>query len=805
MGQEQTSARTRASEPSYVRSLWQRRIVWGLWLGLVLAGTALLLPAEYVSDTDFSWTFSHLWNPVYRGGLLGVASVLAVWCVLAPAAWWQRALGTLGLAALWLLAFCGALCYLHYYGVLLEIRPIALVLVLEIGLFGLARGLLSWRLGWAEVAGDRSAPARWQFTMRQLFLAMTATAVFLALGRTLQLNWDKLDYDQHVLIREVVLWLVVAVPTAVLALRWLLGQTWRWPFALVTLLFVAAVAMVLGPPGRWWFDCETTRRLRTFLPYGWANDLHWFLFQGGFTVVLLGTLQGARLCGYRLGGRPAADRSSGADGHEVTRPRTLWQAPLRWLILELALFGVGIGLVASWLAIPRRAAHAAFRMAHADTAWLEKATFPADDLVWIEFPRGKPVPEEDLRMLGELESFYGWLEENSSDWVIPDDLYDPPEGWPALRFSDTLLKDAQMGHLRAVPHLRTLFLANTPITDAGLDVLEGSPHIESLDLSGTAITDAGLKRLQGLTKLKELDLSGTAITDAGLAWLQGLERLETLRLSKTAITGIGLAHLRCISTLQELTLDATQLTDDGMRPLRDFSNLRRLNLNRTAITGAGLAYLQDIPNLWQLHLAESSIHEDELVHLSGRVKSLSLDLSGTQVTDAGLSYLVNLKDCTSVVLSRTRVTDAGLGHLAKIKTLRYLGLAGTAITDAGLPQLTTLEDLHALDLSATRVTDAGLADLKSLPHLGGLYLRQTAISEAGLRQLSALGNLHTLDLVASGVTDAIVPVLESCNSLSELRLSGPTVTAQAAQRLQEQDRRRTVKYFETPEAAEATP
>jgi hypothetical protein len=94
----------------------------------------------------------------------------------------------------------------------------------------------------------------------------------------------------------------------------------------------------------------------------------------------------------------------------------------------------------------------------------------------------------------------------------------PAVYWVGLHASDTT--NADVKHLKSLPKLRRLSLAETKITDAALMDLKEITTLEWLQLHDCAITDVGLAHLKALKKLKHLDVSGTKVTQAGIKELK---------------------------------------------------------------------------------------------------------------------------------------------------------------------------------------------------------------------------------------------------------------------------------------------
>ncbi|MCA1964816.1 MAG: hypothetical protein LDL31_12805 [Prosthecobacter sp.] len=130
---------------------------------------------------------------------------------------------------------------------------------------------------------------------------------------------------------------------------------------------------------------------------------------------------------------------------------------------------------------------------------------------------------------------------------------------------------AQVQQLKAdSPLLRADFLTGVSKCDDTKvqALLPLKDHIVQLDLGRTVITDAGLKTVAALPRLAALDLRQTQITDAGLAALTGLKNLRTLNLFGTSVTDAGLQHLAALKSLKTVTLFQTKVTAAGVAGLK---------------------------------------------------------------------------------------------------------------------------------------------------------------------------------------------------------------------------------------------
>jgi hypothetical protein len=236
-------------------------------------------------------------------------------------------------------------------------------------------------------------------------------------------------------------------------------------------------------------------------------------------------------------------------------------------------------------------------------------------------------------------------------------------------------------------------LRGTQVTDADLVHLRKMPHLKELWLDGTQVTDAGLEHVRELTELTSLGLAGTKVTDAGLACIRRLTQLQFLDLTDTQVADGGIAHLQRLVNLLHLRMDNTPVTGAGLKALRE-TEVPCLSLSNSKVSDAGLEGIRGLPQL------------------------KTLDLRHTQITDAALAQIGELKHLTKLWLDGTKVTDKGLAHLGELKELQEISLQATEVTDAGLAHLRGLTQLQLLNIEKTRATDAGVNELqKALPNL----------------------------------------------------------------------------------------
>jgi Leucine-rich repeat (LRR) protein len=186
------------------------------------------------------------------------------------------------------------------------------------------------------------------------------------------------------------------------------------------------------------------------------------------------------------------------------------------------------------------------------------------------------------------------------------------------------ITDAELVHLRGLPGLESLEIAECPITDVGLADLAGLTELQTLYLVDVPITDAGLVHLQGLTGLTVLSLQDTNLTGEGLVHLKGLTDLEVLNLSDTAVTDDALENIEGLTELNTLALEGTKVTDAGLMHCRPLKKLRVLNLNRCHFSDAGLAHLLGLRDLRMLYAEETSLTGDRVEEFRKKMTSLAV-------------------------------------------------------------------------------------------------------------------------------------------------------------------------------------
>lgn len=494
----------------------QRRIVAGMLLGLTL-GVALLHPCAYCLP---------VWVSLWWGAFLAQTGLLAVWAVWRRAPWasrlppWFAWTALLGLLLDWgslgydNSSLLGQIPYLapgrsasiaSDFGyqaaapsgqIPFSVPIVSLALVLP--LLALRR---LWR--WEIVAHEESAipsddPRAGQFTIRQLLLWITASAVYLGMVHWLlpmPKYWDQLRAFGPFFSLAAVVGIAALLALGMLP------------------MLVGMVGVVLAPRRRWF---ALTAILGTLawvvfdvIRFGfWQNTGDSFRDHGclaiGFFGVLWGVLGIARACGYRLE-RPSAEMPEA-----VAVPRRSRFIPV---VVGLSV----VSLLLGWPAVQEWHTRSRDRFYR---SWEEAGFF---------LFRSPQLSGEEMVTLAELSN---------------------------RPFDEALL--ARFAEPRSVATFNGISLCSPFWTDGRLARLKVLSNLENVTLGSPGITDAGLVHLQGFAKLNSLFLAAPEITDAGLGHLERLPKLKYLRIFGTKVTPEGVAKLRqALPDCEIVRVDAT--------------------------------------------------------------------------------------------------------------------------------------------------------------------------------------------------------------------------------------------------------
>lgn len=390
-------------------------------------------------------------------------------------------------------------------------------------------------------------------------------------------------------------------------------------------------------------------------------------------------------CGYDLRALPIARCPECGRAYDPRDGRTFrrtagraWGAALRWYGIRLFFVVSTIVLIAlslwGWLWWGWKEEQQALASLHMDAAyqpivppWLRKRlgpsgyvcnravsiTSPADPHRWVQYDRVTDIsPIAKLTYLTNLNG----LNHNISDLSPLSRLSAlrrfELRGHPAVRSTALLTKlealeeldlayteIRDLGALRSLRGLRTLYLEGTPIRDGELVHLGGLSSLVELRLGATRITR--LDALVSLSALEELRLEDTAVVD--IAPLAKLPRLRVLFAGRTQITDVS--PLATIKTLQALSLNNTRVGD--VKALQDCRELAFVDLSYTAISDmsplvactkmremclrgvpiADWTFITRMAGLRKLEVLRSAFNEEKIAKLRSSLPSCEIHLA----------------------------------------------------------------------------------------------------------------------------------------------------------------------------------
>ena len=456
-------------------------------------------------------------------------------------------------------------------------------------------------------------------------------------------------------------------------------------------------------------------------------------------------------------------------------------------------------------------------------------------------PKGKPLPEIDLRGLPQLESLRidtKALRVHLEHLPKLQELPTQPVMGPFSQFSSFHNADphlvADQLVLRDLPALRTVSLVGEQLKTLQLAGLPSLREFRVFPIAGfygsvslrrnrqyqqapyTLAPDV-MVAIGLMTSLQSLELPAVILADEDMAAIGRCQNLQRLVLTNAEISDHGMSHLSGLTELRELDLQCTGISDEGWSHSPRMERLEELNLSFNAITRLDLQSLKALTYLSIDGLPLKSLRLGDLPALEGQLLLRDLDLEDVRVVAVPKLERIYLKDCefdslclegldglqtlylqnagvtdrdleqvascsriTDLRLSGPGITDEGVrGVVSNLSKLKSLGLEDTQVTDEGLKSLVHLKALERLNLTGTSITDRGLETVGRMKAIQLLYLGRTDIEGPGLVHLKNLPLLRKLSLGKTRVDSDAVRHLAGCGSLEWLRLSDTAIDDRA--------------------------
>jgi hypothetical protein len=303
------------------------------------------------------------------------------------------------------------------------------------------------------------------------------------------------------------------------------------------------------------------------------------------------------------------------------------------------------------------------------------------------------------------------------------------------------MTDKHLAVLVNAKSVRGLNLNTTSCTDAGCENLSRCPGVTHVFIGKCKFTVIGMQHLREMPDLTNLSLADSTATNEHAAALGGHPKLSQVQLSKGQFTGAGFGNFPELRTVlihecpllpaglhaigegapkvRRLVVTECLLDGDAVATLDRFPVLEELVLTRTGLTDADLERLPELPHLESLSLDSTAITGTAFARLRGRLPVLSsCNLNTTPLTDEGLRQLATAAPRIERIYAQaSAITDKGINHIQKLGSLQFLNLMDTAISDNGLRQLKRLRGLETLYVSKGRVSPVALDELrKALPN-----------------------------------------------------------------------------------------
>jgi Leucine-rich repeat (LRR) protein len=292
----------------------------------------------------------------------------------------------------------------------------------------------------------------------------------------------------------------------------------------------------------------------------------------------------------------------------------------------------------------------------------ELLVFPTLQTLTVE---GPSITEQLAPRIAEAQGLTTLAMRNT---LINDSGIEQLSGLNALRIIDlrlsSLLTDAAMETLAAMPELRAVRLSGVNVTDAGVARLLSLPNLTELDLRNCRkVTKAGIEQIGEKRSLRVLKVGGPEIDDEALELVAGMDHLTGLSLDNCDITDARVAKLDRLPMEDFTIFQCANISDEGLSVLAAYDRLQRLTLRDVAAQGTALERLPKPELLVALNMEQSGF------------------------TDAQASLLARFTGLESLNLSQTRLTDDGVEALSQLTWLKTLVLTQTSITEEGAAQL----------------------------------------------------------------------------------------------------------------------
>jgi hypothetical protein len=199
-----------------------------------------------------------------------------------------------------------------------------------------------------------------------------------------------------------------------------------------------------------------------------------------------------------------------------------------------------------------------------------------------------------------------------------------------------LMKTGVPLELDAAGSVRWIEAVKGELDDTAMRRLPGLRSLEWLEIGGGKVSAAGLGHLRACPTIRRLYVHDLALGDDSLTWLSRLTSLEALSLQRTGLSGRAIGNLKATGTLAVLNLSDTNVADRDLAGIARLKGLEVLALTNTKVTGAGLARLKGMPRLNVLNLAGCEVRDADLEPFLSMPNLRIVYAAGSKISEAAV-------------------------------------------------------------------------------------------------------------------------------------------------------------------------
>lgn len=390
---------------------------------------------------------------------------------------------------------------------------------------------------------------------------------------------------------------------------------------------------------------------------------------------------------------------------------------------------------------------------------------------------GSKLTSQQIRMLGESESEFVWIDDPSEEIIRALML---SKRLKSLVCSSDEMTDGMLERI-AKNNKITHFHCYGILNFNNIRSIATSKTIRklSITLDSEMSQEDRKESLRLISKMPTLEYFqleqyylNDMVSDNDITELAGSVSLRALVLYDTHATGTFLRTWPATSKLEFISVDRLEFDCSTLRELHRLASLKSLSLKCLRLHRDDFVALGGIPNL--KHLSMQSCDslgklDRDAVSWLGKKNMRSVVIPGANVDKEIIDFLCMSPDLEFVMLSSTNVGDDAFRLVASCPKLRFLDVSGRwswrikngvvqlqnnpdLITDEGVVSIAEDSKIEELHLESTDVTDRGVKHIAKLKCLIELSLRHTPITDKSVDDLMKLRTLRKLNVRETLIT-----------------------------------------------------